>query len=107
MKKVLFSIGLNDKDSKLQQISTLEAYKVVQNLICNIFGGGTIFEAKGIYTHEDGGKIVENTLRCEVYDFCGAANFDSQVKEFCEIVKKMLNQESISVERATVQSELM
>lgn len=107
MKKVLLTVGLNDKDSKMQQISTLEAYKVLQNLLCNMFGGGTIFEAKGIYTHDDGTRVIENTLRCEVYDFCGDSAFESKIIEFCQTTKKILNQESVAVEREIVKSELI
>lgn len=33
MEKWTLYLGLNDKDSKVQKISTLEAYKVVSNLI--------------------------------------------------------------------------
>ena len=107
MKKVLLTVGLNDKETKLQQISTLEAYKILQNLLCNMFGGGTIFEARGIYTHDDGSRVIENTLRCEVYDFCGDAAFDAKIFDFCQTVKRALNQESIAVEREIVTSELI
>ena len=31
-------MGLNDKDTKMQMISTLEAYKVVSNLLASTFG---------------------------------------------------------------------
>ena len=51
IKKFTLYLGLNDKDTKRQEISTLEAYKVVSNLLAKDFGGGTIFEAQGIYKH--------------------------------------------------------
>ena len=104
--KVTYYVGLNDKDSKLQEISTLEAFKVVQNVVCSLFGGGTIFEADGVYTHIGGVIICEKTLRIEVFNF-GIENFDAKVLEFCDVVKKALNQESISVQREFVQSELI
>lgn len=43
IKKYTLYLGLNDKDSKQQEISTIEAYKVVSNLISKDFDGGTIF----------------------------------------------------------------
>lgn len=54
MKKYTLYCGLNDKDSKRQEISTLEAAKVVRNACLHHANGATIFEADGIYRHEDG-----------------------------------------------------
>ena len=66
MKKFTLYMGLNDKDAKVQVISTIEAYKVVSNIIAKDFGGGTIFEAQGIYKHDDGKIVFEKTLRIEI-----------------------------------------
>lgn len=63
--KFTLFVGLNDKDSKKQEISTLNAYKIVYNLIASDFGGGTISEATGIYKHDDGTIVTEITLRIE------------------------------------------
>lgn len=43
--KFTLFVGLNDKESKQQEISTIDAYKVVSNLITSNFEGGTISEA--------------------------------------------------------------
>ena len=51
MKKITLYIGLNDKDSKIQEISTLDAYKIVTKIIGV---GSTLTEGKGSYKHEDG-----------------------------------------------------
>lgn len=93
MKKHIVFIGLNDKDSKCQEISTLDAYKVVSNLACEYIGYGTICEARGIYTHDSGEIVEEVTLRCE---FSGA-DLES-VKRFCQAAKVALNQESVALE---------
>ena len=66
MKKFTLYMGLNDKDAKVQVISTIEAYKVVSNIIAKDFGGGTIFEAQGIYKHDDGKIVFEKTLHIEI-----------------------------------------
>lgn len=99
--KYTIYLGLNDKDTKTQQISTLEAYKVVTNLISADFGGGTIFEARGIYRHDNGEIVTETTLRIELL-FAD----DSQVRRFCETLKKLFNQESVAVQKDVVNSEL-
>lgn len=52
--KITLYVGLNDKDSKHQEISTVNAYKVAANLASAMFDGCTISEATGIYKHDDG-----------------------------------------------------
>lgn len=102
MKKFTLYLGLNDKDSKQQQISTLEAYKVVSNILANDFGGGTIFEAQGIYKHEDGTVVVETTLRIEIL----FAELPA-IKNLVTTLKKVFNQESIAVQEEVINSSLM
>ena len=101
MKKFTLYVGLNDKDTKTQKIGTLEAYKMVENVITKKTDGYTISEAKGYYRHEDGTITIENTLRIEMLFVDRIL-----VKEFCETLKNMLNQEAIAVEETTVTSEL-
>lgn len=101
IKKFTLYLGLNDKDTKVQQISTLEAYKIVSNLISADFGGGTIFEAKGIYKHEDGTIVTETTLRIELL-FAE----ELQVKELVCTLKKLFNQESVAVQQEVINSQL-
>lgn len=101
IKKFTLYLGLNDKDTKVQQISTLEAYKIVSNLISADFGGGTIFEAKGIYKHEDGAIVTETTLRIELL-FAE----EIQVKELVCTLKKLFNQESVAVQQEVINSQL-
>ena len=106
MKKVTFYVGLNDKDSKLQQIDSVEAYKIVNNFVLKIFGFGTILHATGVYTHENGEIVTENTLQVEVLN-TGIENFDDKVREFCKYCKIALNQESIAVQYQMIASELI
>lgn len=100
-KKFTLYLGLNDKDTKLQKYATLEAYKIVTNLITSRFDGGTIFEAQGIYKHEDGQVVTETTLRIELLFVERHA-----VREFVELLKEMFNQESVAVAEEVVTSEL-
>ena len=99
--KYTLYLGLNDKDSKHQEISTIEAYKVVSNLISKDFEGGTIFEAKGIYKHNDGTIVIETTLRIELL-FAEK----NEVMKLCGTLKKIFNQESIAVQQEIINSEL-
>ena len=62
MKKFTLYLGLNDKETKLQKIQTVEAFKIVSNLIAARFDGGTIFEADGVYKHENGVLVIVKTL---------------------------------------------
>ena len=102
IKKFTLYLGLNDKDTKVQMISTLEAYKVVSNILAKDFGGGTIFEAQGIYKHDDGTIVIEKTLRIEIL-FAEL----SQIKILVELLKKIFNQECIAVQEENIESSLM
>lgn len=101
IEKFTLYVGLNDKDSKVQEITTLEAYKIINNLLLAYTDGATIFEAVGIYKHDDGSFVTENTLRIELMFIEKSA-----VKEIVENIKKILNQESVAVQREVVESEL-
>ena len=97
--KYTLYIGLNDKDSKVQEINTLDAYKIVGRLV----GDCTIKEARGLYTHKDGTQFLETTLIVEIIDFAGTLN----VCPLVQTLKTALNQESIAVIVESVNSELM
>lgn len=99
MKKYNLYVGLNDKDSKRQEISTLDAYKVMMNY----FDGATITEATGFYKHDDGTLIIEKSLKVEILDF----NDDFNLKASVADLKKLFNQESIAVQIEEVNSQLM
>ena len=97
--KYTLYIGLNDKDSKVQEISTLDAYKIVGALV----GDCTIQEARGLYTHQDGTQVLETTLVVQVIDFGGKM----EITPIVETIKTALNQESVAVIREQVDSRLM
>lgn len=90
MKTYQIALGLNDRETKVQKYSTLEAYKIVTNLICAKFGGGSVFEGRGVYTHENGQIISETTLFIMI---AGAER--SAVMAFCAELREMFNQESV------------
>ena len=103
MKKITLYVGLNDKDSKVQEVSTLDAYKMVSNIIGV---GSTITEGRGIYKHDDGTVVFEVSLVVEILDLDNT--FDKGwVKNKVEQIKTTLNQESVAVQYQEVDSELI
>ena len=99
MTKYTLYIGLNDKETKTQKIDTLEASKIVQNVLTDTTGGGTIYSATGVYKHDNGAIVIENTLRVELVAVALEA-----VKKAVEMIKAVLNQESIILQTENVQS---
>lgn len=102
MKKFTLYLGLNDKDKKTQLINTVEAYKIVNNIITSYTDGATIFEASGIYKHEDGIVTIEKTLRIELLFI-----EKSTVLEIIKQLKMIFNQESIALSEEEIKSELV
>lgn len=99
MKKTTLYIGLNDKDTKHQEIATLDAYKIAANIFTAYTGGATISEAVGIYTHDNGETVTEKTLRCEVY----STNTEA-IRTAANALKQAFNQESILIESVETES---
>lgn len=90
-KKYILNVGLNDKDTKLQKIDSIEAYKIVENtLLNNGLSGYTIYQGKGLYKHDNGEITQENTLIIEIL-----FTTNEIVDKIIKILKQVLNQESI------------
>ena len=102
MEKFILYLGLNDKDTKKQEINTIEAYKIVNNVVNNYCDGATIYECQGIYKHDNGTIVFEKTLKIELM-FVDKLTVVSIVKD----LKKALNQESIVLQKEIVESELI
>lgn len=96
-------LGLNDKDTKTQKIDTLEAYKILCNLLKSYnVEGFTVYNAHGFYVHDDGSFTVENTLKVELM-FIDEITIDNIIKQ----LKIIFNQESIIKQVEEVTSELV
>ena len=102
MKRYTLSIGLNDKDTKQQRHSTIEAYKIVENILVDKVGGGSIFEGRGVYKHKDGKIIVEHSLQVILFD-CS----ENQALEVIKATKQALNQETIALTTEIVESRFV
>ena len=101
MDKYTLYLGLNDKDKKQQLIGTLEAYKICNNILLHYTDGATIFEANGIYKHEDGDYTIEKTLRIELL-FIDTEVLDKIIAD----LKRTFNQEAIAVQKQKIDSYL-
>ena len=102
MEKFILYLGLNDKDTKKQKINTIEAYKIVNNVVNNYCDGATIYECQGIYKHDSGEVVFEKTLKIELM-FVDRVTVVALVKD----LKKIFNQESIVLQKEIVESELI
>ena len=104
MTRYTLTIGLFDKDTKRQKISTDIAIRIVSDLVVNVIGYGTIHTGNGIYTHNNGSIVVEPSL---VYFVDGEKDLKNKVKTLAWSIKKALNQESIMLEETAVKMEFI
>lgn len=102
IEKFTIYLGLNDQITKRQEIETVNAYKIVSNMIAASFGGGSIYSGTGIYKHDDGTIVEENNLKIELL-FVDR----SDVLIFCQDLKKVFNQESVALQYDKIESELI
>lgn len=106
MTKYNLTIGLLDKDSKVQEIGTVHATKLVTRLVTAKIGFGTILDATGVYTHADGTPVTEPSIRVEILDTEGTIGKDKIVALASEL-KVALNQESILFEQQIITGEFI
>ena len=85
-------IWLNDKNTKQQEINTLDAFKIATNLLIEYFWGWTINEWNWVYTHENWEVVIEKTLICSL-------STSENIEKFIKDCKKIFNQESIMIEK--------
>ena len=98
LNKYYLYVGLNDKDSKVQEVETEKAKDIVNN-VC---GDCSIQEITGYYTHDNGERVKESTLKVELL-----FKEHDQVLNYCMDLKKLLNQESIAVSQEVTNSMLI
>lgn len=101
LEKFILYVGLNDKDLKTQKINTIDAYNIVNNILLNYVEGATVAQAKGIYKHNNGNFTTENTFIIELL-FTDKAT----VEAICNELKRILNQESIAIQKQMMESYL-
>jgi hypothetical protein len=103
MLKFTIIAGLNDKDTKKQEITTNEAYnKIIKVLHNNSVEGATFTECKGLYIHQNGEAVFENSIKIELLFIA-----EPTAKKICEELKITLNQESVVLEVIDINSDLI
>ena len=98
MNKHEIFIGLNDKDTKTQLVSTEDAMLKVHSLV----GDCSMSLIQGYFTHADGSMVIERTIKCEVFGM-----EDDKIHVIVEQLKLDLNQESILVNKYIGQVEFV
>lgn len=88
-------IGLNDKDSKKQEVSTrIAKEEVIRILTNNNINGLTMYKVNGVFKHKTGKIVFEKSLKVELLEV-----EEEEVIKSIEELKKALNQESILLEK--------
>lgn len=98
------NLGLNDKDLKIQLVETDAALEYVYNLAGKMFGGCTVTAGRGIYTHDDGVQVKENSFIITVYTESEKEN--AGLIEYRENLKKHFNQEAVYINQFYINNSL-
>ena len=104
MTRYTLTIGLFDKDTKKQKISTDMALRIVSDLVVQTVGYGTVYTGNGIYTHNNGSIVIEPSI---VFFVDGEKDLKDKVKTLAWQIKKALNQESVMLEETVVKMEFI
>lgn len=100
MYKYTLTIGLNDKNTEHQEITTQDAKNIIAAILIdkyNIFAF-TLFECSGVYRMNSTNNIIfETSLRVEIASDETINDIDNIITE----LKAVLNQESIMLEIST------
>ena len=94
MKKTTFYIGLQDKNTKKQEISTENALEIVTDIFLKYspFGATISADNRGIYHYEDGTIAREKTVSAFVLGL-----EEENILAIASACKTALNQESILI----------
>ena len=106
MKKYTLSVGLNDKDQYTQLLAFEDAKNIIVEELSRQGLDCTVYRANGVYTHENGTTVSEETVRVDCYQFDNNSIFQKVVKS-CARLKVLLNQESIAYEVQDVEGGLL
>lgn len=102
MYKYNIYIGMFDKDTKQQEISSQEFFNTVRKImrLYNI-DNYTIYKCKGHYKHEDGKIVCEPSINVEYiskYDL-----YNNYFIGLINNIKTLLNQESVLITKQEIQ----
>lgn len=87
-------LGLNDQKSKKQEIKTEDALVMTSLYLASHFEGATVYNGIGVYRHEDGTIVRENSLIIELVYVT-----EFMVESLVKHLQHVFNQESIMIVR--------
>lgn len=90
MKNYIIICGLNDKNTRKQEITTEQAKTALAGIILDYADGATLTECNGIYKHEDGGIVFEKSIKIEISGIS-----KENAERIASRAKIAINQESI------------
>ena len=93
-------VGLNDKDTYEQIISTDQAKKIIDDICFNYLDGYTIQDAVGSWVDEKENATREQTIVCYFND----AN-ESTVYQIADEVIDQLNQNTVLIEKDEIETD--
>lgn len=93
----VLSIGLFDKDTCKQEMTQEKVVEIISKYM-----DATIQQTMGIYTHNDGRKIIEPSLQVVNYDLT-----IEECRKICVKLCKELNQETIILSQQEIQAEFI
>ena len=91
-------IGMNDKNTYEQIISTEDAKTIIDNICFKYLDGYTIQDANGSWVDENGLVTHENTIVC-----CFNDTDNDTVYKIADEVIKTLNQNTVLIEKDLIQ----
>ena len=101
MYKYNIYIGMFDKDTKQQEISTQDFLNTVRKIMrLKDIKNYTIYKCKGHYQHEDGTTICEPSINIEIISNTLCIDVLDKIKF---ILCKELNQESVLITKQELQ----
>jgi len=83
-------LGLNDQETKKQEIDTETAMIKVSEYLADHFEGATVYNGIGVYKHNDGTVVRENSLIIELV-YVEDQDVDKMINQF----RVVFNQESV------------
>ena len=85
-------LGLNDQKEKRQLIDTNDALVMTSLYLASHFDGATVYNGIGVYKHEDGSIVRENSLIIELVYVT-----DFMVESLVKHLQTVFNQESVMI----------
>lgn len=98
------SVGLNDRETLLPVADYQSASDNMAGRLAQLGVGCTITRGTGVYKHERGDVVVEETVVISIIDFDGTAG--AKLGAFIDGVKRDYDQESVAVITDKIESEL-